>query len=104
MKLPFFGKSKPLQAESESDKDLSANQTADLSEHVDTNYTAGATCSENPSIRGLSDLYVPEESRVLQERDIADALLEMGKITEQQHAHVRQEQLENLAAMLQPGC
>ena len=95
MKLPFlFGKSKPLQAESESEKDLSAKQTADLSEHVDTDYAAGATCSESLSIRGLSDLYVPEESRVLHERDIADALLEMGKITEQQHAHVRQEQLE----------
>ncbi|MFQ6034964.1 MAG: GspE/PulE family protein [Sedimentisphaerales bacterium] len=101
MKLPFLsGKSEPLQAESESEKDLS--------EHVDASDTAGASRSgapqthslafgepsENPSIRGLSDLYVPEESRVLQERDIADALLEMGKITDQQHAHVRQEQLE----------
>jgi len=87
MKLPFlFSKNNPLQAESESEKDLS--------EHVDTDYAAGATGVEGSSIRGLSDLYVPEESRVLHERDIADALLEMGKITDQQHAHVRQEQLE----------
>ncbi|MFB0524268.1 MAG: GspE/PulE family protein [Phycisphaerae bacterium] len=87
MKLPFlFGKSKPLQAESESEEDLS--------EHVDTDYAAGQTCVQDSLIRGLSDLYVPEESRVLHERDIADALLEMGKITDQQHAHVRQEQLE----------
>ena len=87
MKLPFlFGKNNPPQAESESEKDLS--------EHVDTDYAAGATGVEDSLIRGLSDLYVPEESRVLHERDIADALLEMGKITEQQHAHVRQEQLE----------
>ncbi|MFB0524659.1 MAG: hypothetical protein ACETVZ_03905, partial [Phycisphaerae bacterium] len=95
MKLSFlFGKNHPPQAESESEKDLSAKQTADLSEHVDTDYAAGQIGVEDSLIRGLSDLYVPEESRVLHERDIADALLEMGKITDQQHAHVRQEQLE----------
>ena len=95
MKLSFlFGKNNPPQAESESEKDLSAKQTADLSEHVDTDRAAGQTCVEDSLIRGLSDLYVPEESRVLHERDIADVLLEMGKITDQQHAHVRQEQLE----------
>lgn len=88
MKLSFLFGRKPAtggpQAESEKD----------LAEHAATFHAAGQTCIEDSLIRGLSDLYVPEESRVLHERDIADVLLEMGKITDQQHAHVRQEQLE----------
>jgi len=87
MKLSFlFGRNKPPQAESESQKDSSL--------YGATFGAAEATCAEDMSIRGLSDLYVPEESRVLAERDIADVLLEMGKITDQQHAHVRQKQLD----------
>lgn len=84
MKLPFLFEKK---------KD-SAKPVKDLSGHIDTDYAEDQTCSENPSIRGLSDLYVPELHKELYERDITDVLLEMGKITDQQHAHVRQEQLE----------
>ena len=51
------------------------------------------TIMKDMEIRGLSDLYFPEEeadeSRV---QDIADVLLEMGKLTSQQHAQLRQEQ------------
>ena len=51
------------------------------------------TIMKDMEIRGLSDLYFPEEeadeSRV---QDIADVLLEMGKLTPQQHAQLRQEQ------------
>jgi len=50
------------------------------------------TCSESESIRGLSDLYFPEEaeeSRPSEGRDAADILLEMGKLTPQQHAQLR---------------
>jgi type IV pilus assembly protein PilB len=54
-------------------------------------------CSEDESIRGLSDLYFPEEaeeshSSATGTRDAADILLEMGKLTPQQHAHLRQQQ------------
>ncbi len=88
MKLPFlFTKSNPdVHRETEPEKDLS--------EPADTNHAEGQACSEDSSIRGLSDLYAPEQPSELHERDIADVLLEMGKITDQQHAQVRQEQLE----------
>ena len=74
----------------------------ELSEHEDTVNTAiinqdsdDLSAARRPAeIRGLSDLYVPEQPGEIHERDIADVLLEMGKITDQQHAHVRQEQLE----------
>ncbi|KKK55926.1 hypothetical protein LCGC14_3069680, partial [marine sediment metagenome] len=52
-------------------------------------------CSENQSIRGLSDLYSPEEPGESHMRDIADVLLEMGKLTPETHARLRQEQLLN---------
>jgi type IV pilus assembly protein PilB len=51
-------------------------------------------CSEDQSIVGLSDLYVPEDSVESQVRDVADVLLEMRKITPEQHACLRQEQLQ----------
>jgi type IV pilus assembly protein PilB len=43
-------------------------------------------------IRGLSDLYFPEESDESHVQDIADVLLDTGKLTVEQHAHLRQEQ------------
>ena len=49
-------------------------------------------CSEEESIRGLSDLYFPEESDEpcpSEGQDAADILLEMGKLTPQQHAQLR---------------
>jgi len=58
---------------------------------------------DQESIRGLSDLYAPEEAdesrscdasvlRSITTKDEADILLEMGKLTPQQHAQVRQQQ------------
>jgi len=44
------------------------------------------------NIRGLSDLYFPEEADESHTRDIADVLLDIGKLTPEQHAHLRQEQ------------
>jgi type IV pilus assembly protein PilB len=44
------------------------------------------------NIRGLSDLYFPEEAGESHTRDIADVLLDIGKLTPEQHAHLRQEQ------------
>jgi len=54
----------------------------------------GQTCVdplEADFIRGLSDLYSPQEPDQSRVQDVADVLLEMGKITRQQHAHLRKE-------------
>ena len=49
--------------------------------------------SDDESVQGLSDLYSPERtSEESQVYDIADVLLDMGKIDTQQHNRVRQEQ------------
>jgi type IV pilus assembly protein PilB len=50
---------------------------------------------EDQSIRGLSELYCPQEESSTQShvRDIADVLLETGNIAPDEHARVRQEQL-----------
>jgi len=45
-------------------------------------------------IRGLSDLYFPEEAGESHVHDIADVLLDMGKLTSEQHSHLRDEQSE----------
>jgi len=55
-------------------------------------------CSENQSIPGLSDLYSPEEAGESNVRNVADALLDMGKITPEQHAHLREELLAKPAS------
>jgi len=88
MRLSFLFGRKPAAGGSQTESEKG------LSEHAATFHAAGRTSVEDSLIRGLSDLYVPEESRLLHERDIADVLLQMGKITDQQHAQVRQEQLE----------
>ncbi len=72
-------------------------------EHKSTN-TSGlciGDLDESQSIRGLSDLYFPEEAiessstnPVDAEGDIADVLLDMGKITPETHRRLRQEQSE----------
>ncbi len=58
-----------------------------LPEHVAVDGAGefAATDSAGTLIRGLSNLYSPEEPGESQVRDIADVLLEMGKITQQQH-------------------
>ncbi len=49
---------------------------------------------EGESVRGLSDLYTPDLERQAQShvRDMADILLEMGKISEEDYARLRQNQ------------
>ena len=51
----------------------------------------------DPSVRGLSDLYSPDPGPEPQSQvhDIADILQEMGKITEEQYARLRQHQASN---------
>jgi type IV pilus assembly protein PilB len=44
-------------------------------------------------IRGLSNLYFPEETGESHGYDVADVLLEMGKLTSEAYSHLRQEQL-----------
>jgi len=54
--------------------------------------------SDSDSIIGLSELYVPEESCEYRVRDVADILLEAGKITAEQKSQIRQQQSLNPAA------
>ncbi|MHC4482162.1 MAG: GspE/PulE family protein [Planctomycetota bacterium] len=63
-----------------------------LKESLRRGAAAAEVCSESESILGLSELYVPEETSESHVPDVADVLLEMGKITPEQHAHLRQEQ------------
>jgi len=82
MKLPFiFGrKQAPLEAE------------ADPVECLQTDVAQGRTCPDNQSIRGLSELYSPQEAGQTHIRDIADVLVEMEKLTAEQCAQMRQQQ------------
>ena len=48
---------------------------------------------DEAEIRGLSELYCPEEAGESHVQDIADVLLDMGKLTPEQHGQLRQEQL-----------
>jgi type IV pilus assembly protein PilB len=80
MKLPF--KSKKSKGSKRSKSNLPE----------DSAFNGAAECvkadSDDTLIRGLSDLYSPEETGESPIRDIADVLLEMGKITPQQHKSV----------------
>jgi type IV pilus assembly protein PilB len=58
---------------------------------LDGDATTGQAGSESQPIRGLSELYFPEENGESHVHDIADVLLDMGKLTHEQHAHLRQE-------------
>jgi type IV pilus assembly protein PilB len=53
---------------------------------------ASKPCPEEQAVRGLSDLYSPEQPGEAHVYDIADVLLDMEKITPQQHARIRQQQ------------
>jgi len=84
MRLPFrFQRSNPSEAELEPEKDLA--------ERGDSDNAAAQVCLEDSSIRGLSDLYSPEEPGQSHVRDIADVLLDMEKITQPQYARLRQQ-------------
>ncbi len=53
---------------------------------------ASSEQDEDESIRGLVDLYSPEESSASHVHDIVDVLLELGRLTGEQHSLVRQKQ------------
>jgi len=55
---------------------------------------AAVGLSEEETIVGLSELYMPDEADQSHVRDVADVLLEMGRITAEQQAQIRQEQSE----------
>jgi len=82
MKLSFL---------TEKSKDSSAPQE-DSQEYLNADTTTGQTHPESESVRGLSNLYVPEEPGESHVRDVVDVLLDMGRITHEQHAGLRQEQ------------
>ncbi|UCG57885.1 MAG: Flp pilus assembly complex ATPase component TadA [Phycisphaerales bacterium] len=86
MKLPFTSQS------SKSSSELEQNGLSSL----DTG-TATQAYAEDESVRGLCDLYSPEQtgqSHVV--RDIGDILLEREKITSEQHAQLRRDQSAGL--------
>ena len=82
MKLPFI---------SEKRRD-STSPKKDLQQSPDTSTVPGGSCYENQSVRGLSDLYSPEQTGESHVYDIADVLLDMGKIDSRQHASLRKKQ------------
>lgn len=85
MKLPFvFDRKRSLSKPRE-----------DLQGHPGAAAAAGDLCSEEQSVRGLSDLYSPQQPGESHVYDIADVLLDMEKITPQQHARIRQQQQLN---------
>jgi len=53
--------------------------------------SAAESCPENESVRGLCDLYSPEPASQSHVRDVADILLEMGKISDEQYGRMRRE-------------
>src|SRR3972149_3273485 len=57
---------------------------------------SGSNCAEE--IKGLSNLYCPQEEISVHVRDVVDVLCEMGKITSNQLSEVRQTQEK------QPDC
>lgn len=85
MKLPFkFGREQ---------KQDSSGPEADFKKCFDTGAAAPASQNKYRPIPGLSNLYFPEELGESHVHDIADVLLDMGKLTPEQHAQLRQEQL-----------
>jgi type IV pilus assembly protein PilB len=48
-------------------------------------------CAEDDEVRGLSDLYSPEPTSQSHVRDVADILLELEKITDEQYGRLRRE-------------
>ncbi len=96
MKLPFASK-----------KQSGAYNPENGLRHLSQNEDAAETCwGDEEPVQGLSDLYSPE--RTTQEShtyDIADVLLETGKIDHQQYGRLRQQQrskpASDVAALLQ---
>ncbi|MHC4537730.1 MAG: GspE/PulE/PilB domain-containing protein, partial [Planctomycetota bacterium] len=85
MKLPFISEKK--HRSSESGKGVQQN--------TDTETAADMDFSESQSLRGLSELYSPEQTSESHTHDIVDVLLDMGKINAKQHASLRKKQKAN---------
>jgi len=75
MKLPFI-----------------SEKRKDLERSLDTGPSPSPDCSEDQSVRGLSELYSPEQASESHVYDIADVLLEMGKINSKQLTSLRKQQ------------
>lgn len=98
MKLPFTFERKRNSSEPETNLQSATGG-------LDMETAGGQTCSESgakfcnksqnggpdQSIRGLSNLYCPEETGESHVYDIADVLLDMGKLTPEAHSRLRQE-------------
>lgn len=89
------------------EKNPDPSESGDGSKSLPDNAAGGQGFDENQSIRGLSELYSPEDFSGPHEteqayqnhtRDLADILLEMDKISAEQHAVIRKEQ------SARPGC
>ena len=86
MKLPFISEKK--HRSSKPGKGVQQNTDADAA-------AADMDFSESQSLRGLSELYSPEQTSESHTHDIVDILLDMGKINNKQHASLRKKQKAN---------
>ncbi|MHC4259523.1 MAG: GspE/PulE family protein [Planctomycetota bacterium] len=102
MRLPFISQNK-------GEPSLPDLPTSERPDSIVSDVPVQPDCQNVPvepdsqSIPGLSDLYVPEESAHDEEvhiRDIADVLLDMGKITKKQHTRVQKEKTATPSADL----
>jgi type IV pilus assembly protein PilB len=82
MKLPFI---------SEKRRD-SSNVKKDLQRSSEAGAGPERNCSEDQSVRGLSELYSPEQAGESHVYDIANVLLDMGKINAKQLTSLRKQQ------------
>ncbi|MHC4618308.1 MAG: GspE/PulE family protein [Planctomycetota bacterium] len=81
MKLPFASEKKRRPA-----------PPAKTRKHPDSGAIPQESVSEDQSILGLKDLYIPDETEEHHIRDIADILLDTGKLTRKQHTQLRKQQ------------
>ncbi len=84
MKLPFISEKRHHSAKP--GKGVQQNTDAE---------TADMDFSESESLRGLSELYSPEQTSESNTHDIADVLRDMGKINARQLASLRKKQKAN---------
>ncbi len=85
MKLPFISEK----------KHCSSKPGNSVQQNTDTEAAADMDFSESQSLRGLSELYSPEQTSESHTHDIVDVLLDMGKINARQHASLRKKQKAN---------
>jgi len=102
MKLPFEFKKKQDSPKLETAPHEYAESNPDNIPWNDGNVVSLQTELENnnqdQSIPGLSDLYFPETAGPSHVRDVADILLETGKLTPEQHSQLRQKHQQTTGA------